>query len=172
MKTQLGFPPPRPVSEWRLHPGAAACPSAATSTAEPPPGYPESERASESAGHSGLKAEAEKRETSEKVSPRGARSRPRSASLNVASWSPGRGRWVSRDGAREGWGEGRAAADSGAATWPGSLSASWALHSTPRPAPRVPDRHPAPWICVPDPYPEPLIHISNLHPSACPAPVR
>lgn len=105
------------------------------------------------------------------MSPRGAWSRPRPASLNVAcgragraSRSPGRGRWVSRDAAPalrapagEGWGEGRAAAGSGAATWPVSLRAARALHSTPRPVPRAPC--PASPILIPRPGSASLIRI-------------
>lgn len=37
---QARFPPPRPASEWRLHPGAADCRVAAASAAEPPAWLP------------------------------------------------------------------------------------------------------------------------------------
>lgn len=37
---QARFPPPRPASEWRLHPGAADCRVAAASAAEPPARLP------------------------------------------------------------------------------------------------------------------------------------
>lgn len=101
------------------------------------------------------------------MSPQGARSRPRPAPPRVAcgragraSRSPGCGRWVSRDAAPalrapagEGWGEGRAAAGSGAATWPGGLRASRALHSTPRPVPPIliPRPGSASLMCTPSP---------------------
>lgn len=37
---QARFPPPRPASEWRLHPGAADCRVAAASSAKPPARLP------------------------------------------------------------------------------------------------------------------------------------
>ncbi|XP_049988830.1 collagen alpha-2(I) chain-like [Alexandromys fortis] len=121
----------------------------------PRPAAPSRNELQESAGHSGPKAEAEKRETSKKVSPRGARARhrpapPRRGLLAAAQAElpgpraaglPGRGAGSACPGGG-GVGEGRAAAGSGAATWPGGLRAARAPRSIPRLAPLSHTRDP------------------------------